>query len=527
MPDADLMSQCAAHFPDDLGDTQCRGLIKSRAARRAKTEGECCAACFADVERCIEFAWCPAGLKCDAGPHAVGCWLGDSNISSCRSNSGEGWSSRRMPWRMPPRLWRAVISYDTATLQKPWRNAQLMAAFSARNLAVAPILDEVATRGRAARHKAMLVDQLLAHGHAERCALAGAGKASAAGGAHENIPILFNGTAVSCRERVFDNAQLPFRWLPGLPVLRLPDLQLRRCGEPGFRLEVMHVTDYQSGPMWLYSAPKSGVWWDPGRCVIARNLVSAVLRWRPLADVADALRRRRSDPAYPQWSAAFGHERWEEVLAGADSGDARYARFAMAGPLLADLLTPPRDTVDSILMLEQMHLWPRESEYSFAPEAISQCGDPPPKRRERWGAVRSRLWHVPEIIDLRAVTGRKSSRHERQRQRAARFLSSDAAGTQPCELNARSPCLSCSADVAALCSCAFTKAPPVSRVVGSATPLQTTLAKRRGSLTQPRYNGAAARECWLQRAEAREQRCAGVDETARPRARTKSQIITK
>jgi len=40
----------------------------------------------------------------------------------------------------------------------------------------------------------------------------------------------------------------------------------------------------------------------------------------------------------------------------------------MAGPLIADLLTPQQD-VDSIVLLDQMHVWPRESEYSFAPEA--------------------------------------------------------------------------------------------------------------------------------------------------------------
>jgi hypothetical protein len=440
-----------------------------------------------------------------------------------------------MPWRMPNEIWQAVLSYDLAALRRPWRNSQFVAAFATRNLTAAAT---VARRGRGSPHKAMLVEQLLAHGHAERCARFNTSAAyqlqrpSAAElvaarhvRANRTMSALSAGMrrrqareqkklqeirrkaliikpssrrADSCQNttRLFDNAELPFRWLPGLPVVRMADGALRKCGEPGHRLEVMHVKDYAPGPLWLYSSPGSGVWWDPGRCVATRNLVSAILLWRPITDVADALRRRQSNPSYPQWSAAFGHERWEEVLAGARDGDSRYAKFAMAGPLIADLLSP--HGVDSIVLLDQMHVWPRESEYSFAPEAVEPCGDPPVTKRERWG-VASRLWAVPEIVDLRAaiVAPRpKSSFHQRLMRQAARHISSDAEGIKPCSFNVESSCLSCSPETAALCTCAFAIALPVARIPG-AEPVQVDRTVRRGSLTNPKYNGAAARECWL------------------------------
>ena len=86
--------------------------------------------------------------------------------------------------------------------------------------------------------------------------------------------------------RHFDNAQLPYRWVPGLEVHRLPAEHYRTAP----RLEVAHTFDWTPGPLWLYGAPGSGVWWDPGRRVLARNMAEAAVRWHGVAKVAAALR---------------------------------------------------------------------------------------------------------------------------------------------------------------------------------------------------------------------------------------------
>ena len=58
--------------------------------------------------------------------------------------------------------------------------------------------------------------------------------------------------------RHFDNAQLPYRWVPGLEVRRLPAEHYRSAP----RLEVSHTFDWTPGPLWLYGAPGSGAWSD-------------------------------------------------------------------------------------------------------------------------------------------------------------------------------------------------------------------------------------------------------------------------
>ena len=50
-------------------------------------------------------------------------------------------------------------------------------------------------------------------------------------------------------------------------------------------LQVMHLADFWPGPVWLYAAPGSGVWWTAGRHVVARNLVAALLHFKPLSEV--------------------------------------------------------------------------------------------------------------------------------------------------------------------------------------------------------------------------------------------------
>ena len=102
--------------------------------------------------------------------------------------------------------------------------------------------------------------------------------------------------------------------MPGLEVRRLPEAHYRTAP----RLEVSHTFDWTPGPLWLYAAPGSGVWWDPGRRVIARNMVDAAVRWHGVAKVAAALRAQApTNPDYPHWHAAFTGLSWEAVVLGA------------------------------------------------------------------------------------------------------------------------------------------------------------------------------------------------------------------
>jgi hypothetical protein len=73
------------------------------------------------------------------------------------------------------------------------------------------------------------------------------------------------------------------------------------------------IADYWPGPVWLYHAPGSGVWWDPGRRVVARNLIDGILRFHNLSVVVAHIervgngdRRLNRYRAYVQWRAAFG-----------------------------------------------------------------------------------------------------------------------------------------------------------------------------------------------------------------------------
>ena len=167
----------------------------------------------------------------------------------------------------------------------------------------------------------------------------------------------------------FDVKRLPYRWLPGLPVTRAP---LSERDANARRLEVMHIADYWPGPLWLYHSPGSGVWWDPGpRRVVARNLVDALLKFRSMAEIVAHLkwvergdRRVERFRAWFNWRVAYGSTPWEEVLAGAAAGNASFTPFASAGALLGMLLTesPPRN-VDSIILKEQTHFWPRGREW--------------------------------------------------------------------------------------------------------------------------------------------------------------------
>ena len=56
------------------------------------------------------------------------------------------------------------------------------------------------------------------------------------------------------------------------------------------RIEVMPLADNEPDPLWLCAAPGSGVWWDPGRRLVAPNLISAILKYRPMEVVVEHLR---------------------------------------------------------------------------------------------------------------------------------------------------------------------------------------------------------------------------------------------
>ena len=211
----------------------------------------------------------------------------------------------------------------------------------------------------------------------------------------------------------FDNAQLPYRWLPGLPLREPPSNRELRSAP---RIEVMHLADMWPGPVWMYAAPGSGVWWDPGRRVVAVNLVDAILKFHPMRTVLDHLSRIRNGDRrfaqyrnYVQWHAAFGNNvSWERVLTLAASGEEPYSFVSAAGELLSALLVRDehRPTgVDSIILLRQMHYWPRgrgwgSADDNFAPTMVAPCAADA-------AAVGRRVRYVTEIIDYRAMRAAK------------------------------------------------------------------------------------------------------------------------
>lgn len=295
----------------------------------------------------------------------------------------------------------------------------------------------------------------------------------------------------------FETGALPFRWLPGLPVPRRSPPALAE-GEALVRrrLEVMHVADYWPGPVWLYHAPGSGVWWDPGpRRVVARNLVDAILRFHPMASVVrhieaigagdNRLARFRS---YLQWRVAFGQQPWEAVLAGAAAGNASYEAFASAGELLAVLLTEsPPPNVSSILLTRQMHFWPRgrafdDADHSFALAMARPCA------AER-AHVEARTHFVAEMIDFRARRGDKHGKHG-YAWRSTRdvptplyaHLSSQEALAAPCNRGRRAGalCTSCTPASLTRVLCRCVAAPGVHK-----------------TLSQPTFDAAASRACCL------------------------------
>ena len=319
----------------------------------------------------------------------------------------------------------------------------------------------------------------------------------------------------------FDIRRLPYRWLPGLPPPRAGVRELLPPDEAlhAQRFEVMHIADYWPGPTWLYHSPGSGVWWEPGRRVVARNLVDAILKFNNMSTVVHHLervgngdRRLNRYRAYLQWSVAFGGKNgpsWETILEGARNGDPKFEHFASAGELLGELITgygAIPEGYDSVLLREQTHFWPRGSTWDvsddgYAPSMVMPC--PHEKRTSASGdgeILHVRTHRVPEMVDLRAQRGNKRTKfgaawrsgRDIPRELYA-HLTADREGQKPCVKGraTKEVCTSCSPTLPTqkLCACA-------------------TLRKvwRRGRLlnplsmmTRPEFDAAQARECCLRK----------------------------
>ena len=361
--------------------------------------------------------------------------------------------------------------------------------------------------------------------------------------------------SASAAADAFDVAALPYRWLPGLPVV-VHSADYYGAG----RFEVMHMSDHYPGPIWLYAAPGSGVWLEPGRRLVAPNLVAAILRVRSMREVLAHIRsievgdRRLSlYRAYVQWRAAFADHSWEEIVRRAAADEHPFSLFAMAGKFIAPLLTdaPPKG-VDTVVLSHQTHLWPRGATWptaddAYAPAAVQPCAaaDGVSRQRERLGISGdggggggdgggggggggssggggrgkgagvgdggARLHVVPEIIDFRAARAAKRKRAGVPYYADAelpeafwRNVYASATGERRCNHNAPSAgvCTSCSAAIAALCECALAVQAGARRggrwyrLVGSVPS---------GPLLKRSFNAEAARSCcveWQNRSSA-------------------------
>ena len=162
----------------------------------------------------------------------------------------------------------------------------------------------------------------------------------------------------------FNTTELPYHWLPGLPLVYASNRL--RYYQAQARVEVTSLADASLASRrfpWLYGSPGSGVWWDPGRSLVVRDLLDAVLRWNS-RDVLLAHLERTRETRFTMWSLVgeklhWLHERkarsraarnasWAELLWGdmgrhlASHGRTNWARLlAMCGDLLEPLITPP------------------------------------------------------------------------------------------------------------------------------------------------------------------------------------------
>ena len=264
--------------------------------------------------------------------------------------------------------------------------------------------------------------------------------------------------------------------------------------------------------------------------------------------VGNGDRRLNRYRAFLQWYAAFGGPEgpsWETILAGARAGNASFEHFASAGELLGALITAdgaiPKD-VDSIILTQQTHFWPRGSAWEisddlYAPSMVTPCEADRQQPQERTPTASSadgrtagftagassasevmhvRTHRVPEMIDLRAQRGNKRTRFGAAWRSSRDIppllyarLAASKDGSEPCEQGrAASLCTSCSGPTHRLCECAAMALPP--RALAAANARRNATALRllttRGgksrrqhqplsAMTRPEFDAEAVRAC--------------------------------
>ena len=245
----------------------------------------------------------------------------------------------------------------------------------------------------------------------------------------------------------FDTARLPYLWLPGLPIRRLP----AAAYVGNSRIEVMHRQDANTASRrfeWLYGAPGSGVWWDGGRKAVASNFFEAVAMWNSYDVIGkhlDGIEASTRNGGFRQqlWLVQRKQQQcgdcpsWYRLLRGRCSGcDPRQwkGRLARTGEWLEALLPDrPPGGIESLVLVNQTQTW-----------------------------LNNDFVGIPEIIDFRfrrVDAGAQARRHGDPHGVYAHFAA-DKAGTQPCAPGPMADrCYSCSRLAHILCACAMALEP--------------------------------------------------------------------
>ena len=280
-------------------------------------------------------------------------------------------------------------------------------------------------------------------------------------------PITWNATTCGPVE-AFDSAKLPFQWISGLPVLQ--NLKPISHFENVSTLEVAHVVDDLAGPLWLYAAPGSGTWWRPGRRLVARNVVDAVLRFNTLETVVSHFVRKSTSRGFAttrdhaiRWRTAFRNASWETILLGAAANHGCYGLFAMPIKLFSGLAPMPtawhgsflnrwrmfmhkNQTYDSMILVEQMNLWPRPQDrerrqFAEAGTVVEEC---------RRNLPNPRVHRIPELVDFRFPGPSTTALMK------SAAVSADPDGKRNCVISdgtVASGCTYCSPERLVLCRC--------------------------------------------------------------------------
>ena len=266
---------------------------------------------------------------------------------------------------------------------------------------------------------------------------------------------------------------MPFMWLPGLPVPLEP--MATDYYETSARIEILHTAEeYKAGHqgLWLYAAPGSGVWWDPGRRLVKKNSIDAVVHFNSLEEVVARYKQIETNLVSPaashvkRWKLALGNHSWEYTVQMAANGTECFGLLAMVTQFLVHLkpLTSglsgtqqgswatemrtglQKEGIDSLIMTAQSHYWPRHeaarSQFHNAGDLVAQC---------RAGVRHPLLRKVPEIIDFRHVGPGAESLLRKS-------AAASADGSQPCAIAATAmSCTSCTHAGHVLCECDASK----------------------------------------------------------------------